>query len=79
MSSKSSRSSRTSKLSKELTKLTIRDLFEGFNKDFWSCWEEDDDGAVKAFRKSLSEETLEAESDILICRRPHEMREKKSE
>ncbi|MEE8329417.1 MAG: IS256 family transposase [Thermodesulfovibrionia bacterium] len=51
---------------KDLTELTVRDLWKKFNLSFKGYWQEHDE-AVKAFRKKLIEEALDAERSEWIC------------
>ena len=56
---------------KELTELTITDLLKEYKGDFWNYWEEHDE-VVKAFKKRLIEEALDAERSELLCCKPYE-------
>lgn len=56
---------------KELTELTITDLLKEYKRSFWNYWEEHDE-VVKAFKKRLIEEALDAERSELICCKPYE-------
>ncbi len=55
---------------KELTELTVSDLFEGFNRDFWNYWKEYDN-PERVFKNNLSEETLETERGMLAVYGPY--------
>lgn len=56
---------------KELTKLTITDLLKEYKSSFWNYWEEHDE-VVKAFKKRLIEEALDAERSEWICCKRYE-------
>ncbi len=56
---------------KELTDLTVADLLEEFKGSFKDYWEGHDE-AVKAFRRRLIEESLEAEREMVICCKAHQ-------
>ncbi|MBI5043661.1 MAG: IS256 family transposase [Nitrospirae bacterium] len=56
---------------KELTKLTVSDLMKEVKGSFIDYWERHDE-TVKAFRKRLIEEALEAEREILVQCLPYE-------
>jgi len=56
---------------KELTELTITDLLKEYKGGFGNYWEEHDE-VVKAFKKRLIEEALDAERSMLICCKPYE-------
>ncbi len=56
---------------KELTELTLTDLWKEFNWSFKDYWQEHDE-VVKAFKKKLIEEALDAERSMLICCKPYE-------
>lgn len=56
---------------KELTELTITDLLKEYKGGFGNYWEEHDE-VVKAFKKRLIEEALDAERSEWICCKPYE-------
>jgi len=56
---------------KALTELTITDLLKEYKSSFWNYWKEHDE-VVKAFKKRLIEEALDAERSELICCKPYE-------
>jgi putative transposase len=56
---------------KELTNLTVSDLIKEFKSSFTDYWEGHDE-AVKAFRRRLMEEALEAEREVFILCKPYE-------
>lgn len=56
---------------KELTDLTVADLLKEFKSSFTDYWEGHDE-AVKAFRRRLVEEALEAEREMLIFCKSYE-------
>jgi transposase-like protein len=62
---------------KELTKLTVPDLWRGFNGlgDFWEAQEE----AVKEFSKRFINGALEAERDMLLGCKAHERTERRKD
>ena len=56
---------------KELTELTLTDLLKEYKRGFYNYWEEHDE-VVKAFKKRLIEEALDAERSEWICCKPYE-------
>ena len=62
---------------KELTKLTVTDLWKGFNEagDFWEMQEE----AVKDFRQRFINGALEAEREMIVGCKSHERTEQRKD
>lgn len=63
---------------KNLTTLTVTDLFREYKRSFKEYWQ-DHDETVKAFRKKLIEESLEAEREMLVCCKRYERQSKRKD